>query len=54
MNNNRAEEEHVTAAGTTQHEEEEEDTCIRPAGRESRGTKRETRQTRELNKLKGH
>ena len=42
----RAEEEHITAARTKQHEDKEEDTGTRPAGRENKGTKRETRQKR--------
>ena len=43
-NNIRAEEEQVTTGRTKQQEDEEEDTGIRPAGRENKETKRETRQ----------
>ena len=43
-NNTRAKQERTTAARAKQHEDEEEDTGKRPAGRENKGTKRETRQ----------
>ena len=49
----RAEEEQITAARATrakQHENEEEDTGIRSAGRENKGTKRESRQKEQTSK----
>ena len=45
-NNMRAVKEHIIVERTKQHEEEEEYTGIRPAGRENKGTKRNTRQKR--------
>ena len=51
-NNTRAEEKQVIAAETKQHEDEEQGAGKRPAGRENKGKKKETRQN-EQNKLAG-
>ena len=52
-NSTRAEEKKRTVARTKQHEEEEEeDTGVRPARRESKGRKRETRATKKENETR--